>query len=503
MNPTYCLESKIVDEIFRRRGVNKEDFIVFREGEYTLKNMKEAEELFLKHISKSSKLGILVDVDCDGICSAKVLIELFKKLNYKNFDICMNKNKKHGINEGTVDWCKKEGVKLLLVPDSSTNEIEVKNELVKNGIDVIVLDHHIIQREEALEITDNCVTVNCNYIGSGNRNLSGAGVTYKFVKGVCDRLNINNFERIKMWVGLSVLSDSCSMIVPENRYFVKYLYDNYKKDLFLSNFFDYGSKNNMFVFNLIPLINSCIRMGEESVLYNSILFNVNIKSNIEKARQIINKQKELTEEALGNSNYVEGENLVITKIDIKYRNICGLVANKMMNKFDKGSLVLYTDEDDNYSGSFRGGKYIEDLDLNNIGITTMGHRKASGVRINRDKYRDTIRDALHIKVKKEKEREYDLNIIFEEYNSIRRDLYLIAQLNEFTGEGFDKIKIKISGLDDSPEVFVYDKVTRLKYKQFDITDFSSDKTLTDILDTRQVLCYPCLNRDLFTLVVSQ
>jgi single-stranded-DNA-specific exonuclease len=62
-----------------------------------------------------------------------------------------HEGKKHGIIEETVP----EGVKLVVAPDSSSNDYEVHKKLKERGIDVLVIDHH-----EAEKVSDDAVVIN-------------------------------------------------------------------------------------------------------------------------------------------------------------------------------------------------------------------------------------------------------------------------------------------------------------------------------------------------------
>lgn len=83
----------------------------------------------------------------------------------------MHNGKTHGIITDTIP----KDVKLVIAPDSSSNQYEEHKKLKEQGIDVLVLDHHQAEKVS----TFACVINNqlCDY---PTKSLSGAGMVYKF-----------------------------------------------------------------------------------------------------------------------------------------------------------------------------------------------------------------------------------------------------------------------------------------------------------------------------------
>ena len=63
----------------------------------------------------------------------------------------MNEGKIHGINADTVP----EDVKMVICPDSSSNSYEDHKKLRERGCDILVLDHHLAERESTDAIIIN------------------------------------------------------------------------------------------------------------------------------------------------------------------------------------------------------------------------------------------------------------------------------------------------------------------------------------------------------------
>ena len=107
-----------------------------------LDNINEAVECFAKHFENHNSIGILVDTDTDGVCSATIMAKYIWSFyeHYPVYMIVHERNKAHGLE--SQDFEIPNDVKLLIVPDSSSNDINECQKLIDADIDVIVLDHH-------------------------------------------------------------------------------------------------------------------------------------------------------------------------------------------------------------------------------------------------------------------------------------------------------------------------------------------------------------------------
>ena len=153
----------------------------------------------------------------------------------------MNTQKKHGLNQGVIDWVRETGIEFLFVVDAGSNDIEYHKMLSDMGVYVVVLDHHECNR---IESVNNVFIVNC-VLDSSLPKLSGAGVCYRFVEGLDREFGGSGVSQYEAWVGLTVLSDQCSLLDKENRYYLDCLYANYNNiDLFRA--FSFWGSNFIF-----------------------------------------------------------------------------------------------------------------------------------------------------------------------------------------------------------------------------------------------------------------
>ena len=143
-----------IETILVNRGIKREDIPHFLNttdndilNPLLLKNMEDGVKMLVKHLINNDKILIQIDSDCDGYCSAAILInflyKFFPTVVVNNISYRLHEGKEHGLILNTIP----QDVKLVIAPDSSSSDYEVHQELHNRGIDVLVLDHHQSDKE--------------------------------------------------------------------------------------------------------------------------------------------------------------------------------------------------------------------------------------------------------------------------------------------------------------------------------------------------------------------
>lgn len=171
------LMNRQIDDINTYLNLNSID-----DEEYKgLCNINEAVECFASHVERSDDIGILFDTDTDGVCSGTIIYKYIKETAPKcNVHMIIHKKEKaHGLS--SKDFIIPDGVKLLIIPDSSTNDIDECQELIDKGISIIILDHHIKsdERVNPAIVVNNQISDNYS-----NKEACGAHITYNFCKAL-------------------------------------------------------------------------------------------------------------------------------------------------------------------------------------------------------------------------------------------------------------------------------------------------------------------------------
>ena len=393
----------IIEQLLYTRGFQlREDMDLFLHprsaAEYSyelLENAQIAARRILKALVWQEKVYVQVDSDCDGYTSAALLLNYCHRIApsvvENNWYYALHTQKIHGID---MDRATEGDYSLIIAPDSSSNEKIKHINLANQNCDIIVIDHH----EASGTQDDPALIVNnqlCNY---PNKFLSGVGVVYK----VCQCMDIiadteYSIEFLDL-VALGLLGDMMDMRQLETRYFITEGLENVTNPFFkyLADKNEYSMKGE---FNphtvswyIAPFINAVTRVGnyyDKQLVFESMLEwkageliqsdkrgaiagteelrviqAIRHASNV-KRHQDEDKKKliETMEEKISQFNLLQEPLLIIQNKGINdddpIRGITGLVANALMAKYNKPTLILneITNEETGeivWSGSGRG-----------------------------------------------------------------------------------------------------------------------------------------------------
>lgn len=101
--------------------------------------------------AKGGKVTILSDYDADGICSAYIMEHTLKALN-PDCDIAVEINDRRG-QYGLSPNVQGDADRRYIVCDMGSNQLDLARERL--GDNVIIIDHHLIENEEARRAFDN------------------------------------------------------------------------------------------------------------------------------------------------------------------------------------------------------------------------------------------------------------------------------------------------------------------------------------------------------------
>ena len=224
--------------------------------------------MFDKHFNNCDKIGILIDEDVDGFCSAAEMYLYIKDMdeNYPVIYIMHSKAKAHGLSE---DVQIPSDIGLLIIPDAGTNDYKQCNELyTKNGTDILILDHH--EKEETGEKHEYAVVIN-NQMSKkySNKDLCGAGVVYKFLQALDDYYWQDYSEQYIDLCALANISDNMNVTSFETKYYIELGLKNIKNKCFAAMIEaqDYSMHGHVNMHNIAwyitSIINGCIRFGSK------------------------------------------------------------------------------------------------------------------------------------------------------------------------------------------------------------------------------------------------
>lgn len=415
----------IIEQVLLNRGIapDKIERYINPTGAETfpaswLDNISSAAKEVIKTILKGQKIYVQIDSDCDGYTSAAVLLNYLHRAfpasveNLISYGV--HDKKHHGINIDNVA----EDVKLVIVPDASSNEIEIHKQLVERGVAVVVLDHH----HAPVDSADPAIIVNNQMSEYPNKMLSGVGIVYKFCQIMDDFLSTSYADDYLDLVALGMIADMMDLRELETRYYIveglKEIRNPFFKAMVMKNEFKIKNELNPFTVSwyVAPFINAMTRSGtleEKQILFKAMLEYEACKLVLSTKRGCSGQEELLVDQAVrvcGNvKNRQEKEKgatldmiyqaieeqkanelpILIIQIEKSLdNNLNGLLANQIMAEFQKPTLILTKRDKDGvitWEGSGRGYviKQVDDwrtfIENSEYCLYAEGHPNAFGV----------------------------------------------------------------------------------------------------------------------------
>jgi single-stranded-DNA-specific exonuclease len=229
-----------------------------------LDNVEKAVEYLVGHIENNNDIAILCDTDTDGICSSTIMYKYIKEVapDCNIHMIIHEREKAHGLS--AKDFKIPDGVKLLIIPDSSTNDIDECQKLINDGIQVIILDHHTKSdnRENPAILINNQTSKNYP-----NKEACGAHVTYDFCKALDEYYWTDYADELIDLVALADLADVMSIKSFSTRAAINVGLSNIRNKMFkeILKVQEFSTKGVISPFTISfyisPLINAFLRMA--------------------------------------------------------------------------------------------------------------------------------------------------------------------------------------------------------------------------------------------------
>ena len=426
------IRNNYTNELLMERGLSKEELNYFLnvpdasalQHPANLDNLGQALEMFCFMVKTDRPICVVVDSDVDGFTSAAIFIQYLRKFN-KDADIIpiLHKGKGHGLSD-TIDDIfdhieKGRNIEYVILPDSSSNDYEYHERLGAEGIECLILDHHIVEPDT--KFSQWAVIVN-NQLSKRytNKNLCGAGVTWQFCR-FCDEILETNFadEFIDL-AALGIVSDMMSMLELENRYIVHTGFTNIKNYFFKAlcekQSFSMGGKVTPITvaFYITPLINAMIRAGAEDEKQRCFQAFIDghamVESHkrgakgtfeevaIESAREctnarakqnrILDKAVEQLEIKIHKYDLLENKILVVVLDEEDFPpELNGLCAMKLAAKYKRPTIVARLNEEGYVRGSSRGlneselKSFKDFMEQSKLFEYTAGHDNVCGISI--------------------------------------------------------------------------------------------------------------------------
>ena len=465
-----------------------------------LDNIRDGVAMLIKHIQANDRCFIIVDSDCDGYCSAALLMNylnrLFPSWVQNQVEYFTHSGKQHGLNDVDVGDLIRRNFKLVICPDSASNDYLQHQNLYKSGIDILVIDHH-----EAEKVSKYACVINNQLCDYPTKSLCGGAMVYKFCCYIDELMKTQYAIEYEDLAALSLIGDMMDGRDFETHYLIQDGLQRIRNPFFteMMNRQRYQFENGItpigIAFYIVPYINAMTRSGtsdEKYLMFEAMLewranemipstkrgFKGTLETRVEQAgRTCVNvksRQKRNQDASLENIENIIAECdllkdkmliVIVNEEDID-KNLAGLIANQLAAKYARPTLILreiqhfesVTDTNGTlpiyytFEGSGRnyGKSRLENLrqfclDTGYV-MYAEGHASAFGIGITEENL-GRFRDAVNYKLKDFDTTPcyyVDLEIDYSQLND--NEIFDIASNSNIWGQGLDEPLIAIKNI---------------------------------------------------------
>lgn len=373
-------------------------------------SMKDADkfvDIIIKKIEEHKPVRIIGDYDIDGICSIYILFCGLKAAGADvDYVVPHRINDGYGINEHLIDNAINEGIDTIVTCDNGIAAYNQVRYAKDNGITMIVTDHHDVPFEikddkkvyivPPADAVINPKQSDCDY---PFKLLCGAGVAYKLISLLYDRLGLDKkeLEDYIEFMAIATVGDIVDLI-DENRIVVKYglkhiahtkntglraLIEECQLDINNISSYHIG-------FVIGPCLNASGRLDTARQAIELMLCKDNEKAH-NMARELIalnNERKSMTEQETQKAiELVENTGLLKDRVLVVYlkdchESIAGIIAGRIKERYYRPTFVI-TNAEDGAKGSGRSiegyNMYEEINKCKNVLTKYGGHPMAAGL----------------------------------------------------------------------------------------------------------------------------
>ena len=373
-------------------------------------SMKDADkfvDIITKKIEEHKPVRIIGDYDIDGICSIYILFCGLKAAGADvDYVVPHRINDGYGINEHLIDSAINEGIDTIVTCDNGIAAYNQVRYAKDNGITMIVTDHHDVPFEikddkkvynvPPADAVINPKQADCDY---PFKLLCGAGVAYKLISLLYDRLGLDKkeLEDYIEFMAIATVGDIVDLI-DENRIVVKYglkhivhtkntglraLIEECQLDINNISSYHIG-------FVIGPCLNASGRLDTARQAIELMLCKDNEKAH-NMAKELIalnNERKSMTEQETQKAiELVENTGLLKDRVLVVYlkdchESIAGIIAGRIKERYYRPTFVI-TNAEDGAKGSGRSiegyNMYEEINKCKNVLTKYGGHPMAAGL----------------------------------------------------------------------------------------------------------------------------
>lgn len=471
----------LIKTVLNNRGItnieefmssNKED--IEQNSYKDLDNIENGVKTLLNHIRNRDNIALVVDPDVDGITSSAILVNYLTTISEEedlpavNWVYVTHEGKGHGLSK---DITIPDNVKLIITPDGGSNDYGEHKKWKDKGVDVLVIDHHIVDKE-----SNDAIIIN-NQLSKNYKNkaFSGVGVVYRFLQALDDEFFAMHADDYLDLVALGNIADVMDTSDYETRYYIQQgilqsnLVNPFLKILIKKTGVDVGNDFDRYIypidvsFKIAPLVNALLRLGtieEKEKLFKCFISpeeDLSTRKGI--CKETINKMQEYKEtQDEEKQKLIESITSIITPEDLNCpilvldvtglvdnNEIIGLTAMNIASIYKRPAILGNEKFNGIISGSVRVNNGFPDINFKDTCLESglfefaQGHQQAFGFsykKENKEKIQDFFKNKYGNDIL---QTEHIVDFIIPDISTIApSDFYLIQTYKNIWGKGIEE-----------------------------------------------------------------
>ncbi|NLC54583.1 MAG: hypothetical protein GX769_01715 [Erysipelothrix sp.] len=442
--------SKLVEDVLMSQELTFEQIEqIIKDKKYPFesKDLENIIDRILMAKAKGEKVVIVGDYDADGIMATTILVKALKAFGVETgFYIPDRLKEGYGINKAIVSMVSEKGYSLIITVDNGVVAYEALDFAKSLGIDVIVTDHHTI--DKAVNYNYDYI-LHPDYLSVGYNDLAGAGIALLIAEKL---LNGQTMAEYYVYAMVATIADMVS-VFGHNRNIIKnglYVLNKHGNQ-HIEKLIHYRNgiiDQQVISFQVVPKLNTAGRLADRVNVNNLVrYFLLEDSTEIEALAKTITSLNQdritMTRDSFNNSNGIVKYGSLNIVIDPEiHEGLTGLIAGRHMNKLNEPVLVL-TKNNNLYKGSGRSPKGYDIFalisPLRDLLESFGGHKQACGLSID----------------------ENDLDIFLDAITEDSKDLKVLENIDPFLKLDLDSLNLEVYNQFQSLEPYGVDFIKPL------------------------------------------
>mgnify|MGYP002801208022 FL=1 len=321
---------------------------------HQLHDMDKALERIQEAVAAGEQITVYGDYDADGITSTALMYEVLQDVGANvNYYVPNRFRDGYGPNAEAYQKIIDQGTKLIITVDNGVSGKAVIDPVVKQGIDVIVTDHH----EMPEDLPDAYAIVHPRYPGSNYpfADLSGVGVAFKVAWALLDEFP----EELLDLVAIGEIADVVS-VSDENRPLIMMGIQELRQGMRpglhalvkAAGISEQSLTDQDLGFVIAPRLNALGRIADanEGVELLTTLDEDRATKLAKAVEQANSKRQELVNEIMGEAQQQvdrlpQDQPVLLVVGHDWHQGVLGIVASRLMDQTGKPTIVASTNDD--------------------------------------------------------------------------------------------------------------------------------------------------------------